>query len=129
MKIKNQDIINFINTAANIKHKHLPIKVAYAISVNVAEAESKFVAYEEQRKALLEKHVVKDEEGKMIIDNGSYTVADPDAWSSEIKELLDATAKMNVTTFTIEDLAKCDEPDFDSLTVSELAVLNFMIEK
>lgn len=126
MKVTNQEILNF--AALQMKTKHLPVRVAYAISVNAVEAEAKIKAYDEQRKALLQQHADKDENGKPIIENGNYKVADPVRWNADIQELLEAEAEMNVTTFPLDDLAKCDGPDFDSLSVAEITAMKFMIE-
>lgn len=126
MKVTNQEILNF--AALQMKTKHLPVRVAYAISVNAVEAEAKIKAYDEQRKALLQQHAVKDENGEPVIENGNYKVADPVRWNADIQELLEAEAEMNVTTFPLDDLAKCDDPDFDSLSVAEITAMKFMIE-
>lgn len=126
MKVTNQEILNF--AALQLKTKRLPVRVAYAISVNAAEAEAKIKAYDEQRKALLEQHAVKDENGEPVIENGNYKVVDPVDWNVDIQELLDTEAEMNVTTFSLDDLAKCDEPGFDTLSVAEITAMKFMIK-
>jgi hypothetical protein len=125
MKVTNKDIIDF--AALQLKNKKLPVRVAYAISVNSAEAEAKIAAYDEQRKVLLEKHAVKGEDGKFVIENGNFTVKDPIGWNNDIQELLNTEAEMNVTTFSLDDLAKCDNADFDTLTIAEITAMKFMI--
>lgn len=129
MKIKNQDILNFVSTS--FVEKRLPVRVAYAISVNLSEAQAAVKAYDEQRKVLLKKYAVVGEDGEPIIENGTYKINDEklEKWNEEIKELLETETEMNVTTFSLDDLAKCDGPDFDNLTISEITILKFMIKK
>lgn len=126
MKVTNQDILNF--AALQLKNKRLPVRVAYAVSVNAAEAEAKIKAYDEQRKVLLQHHALKDGDGNPIIENGNYTVENPISWNNDIQELLNTEAEMTVTTFSLDDLAKCDGSDFDTLTVAEITAMKFMIE-
>lgn len=126
MKIRNQEILNFLSI--KFGEKHLPIRVAYAIAVNVEEAAKKIKAYDELRIKLLEKYAEKDEEGKAIIEDDQYKVTDMEKFNEEFTELKETEVDMNVTTVSLDDLAKCDNPEFDSLTVPEISILSFMIE-
>ena len=46
MKIKNSQIVNFINGIMNLKEKKLPIKLGYAISRNIKIMEPIATSYE-----------------------------------------------------------------------------------
>ena len=127
MKLTNQEILNFLNYG--IVNKKLPVRVGYAVSVNTEEFSSKVKAYEKQREILLEKYAEKDEKGKPAVEGAQYKIKDAENWNKDVKELLETETEVNVTTCTLDDLAKCDSSDFDSLTVLELSVLKFMIEK
>lgn len=127
MKITNKTILNFANL--QLGGKHLPVKVAFAISTNAEAIGGALKAYNEQRNAMIEKYVEKDKKGNPVIkENGTYDIKDEEAWNKEIDELLDAEAEVAVTTIKMKDLAKCDEAGFDSLNLSEISMLRFMVE-
>ena len=127
MKVKNVEIINFANST--LANKKLPTKLSFAIAVNSEEAAKKIKVYDEERKKLAEQMAKKDEEGKPVIEDNYYIFEDPDAWSNTIQELLDTEVEVAMTTVTLDEVAKCDEPEFDALTIPELSVIKFMIEK
>ena len=129
MKITNKEIINFLNTP--VIKKRLPIRVAHAIAVNIEEANAKYKVYEANRISMVEKYAEKDENGEPIIENNEYVVSDVnlEKANKEVEELINVEVEMPVTTVTLDDLAKCDGSEFDSLTVAELIRINFMIEK
>lgn len=125
MKLQNKKILEFANV--NFAGKKLPVKLAYALSVNVEAVKPALTAYNEQRQKIVEKYAKKDEEGKPLTDNGCYIFDDIAGWNDSISELLEAEAEVNVTTVSIDDLEKCDDPSFDKFSVIELAAINFMI--
>lgn len=126
MKLTNETILRFANSAFG--GKHLPVKLAYAISVNAEAVSGALKAYNEARQKLVEQYAKKDEDGNTLIENEQYDIDDTDGWNEAVRELFGAEAEVNITTVTIEELARCDEPEFDSLTVAEMAILNFMIK-
>ena len=79
--------------------------------------------YEKLANLMLEK----DEEGKPIIADDNYVIEDAAKWVAAIDELLMAEADVVITTIDLNDLEKCDSPDFDSLSVEELSAIGFMI--
>lgn len=126
MKIKNRELINFVNS--QLGNKHLPVRVMFAISANAEEADGKLKAYEESRKKLIDKHARKDENGEPVVEGTDYVFNDQDKWTEDIQELLNIEVDVNIITVKLEDIAKCDEAEFDSLTVNEISVIRFMIE-
>lgn len=125
MKLSNRKILDFINS--DLVSKKLPIKLAYAISVNVSAVEGAIKAFNNQRTNLIEKYAKKGEDGKPISDNGNYIIENTKEWNESINELLDAESDVNVTTITLDLLEKCDDEAFDKLSVGELAVISFMV--
>lgn len=125
MKLKNKDILNFINT--DVASKKLPIKLAYALSVNLATLEPVFKAYNEQRTKLIEECARKDENGNPVIADNNYIFEDIAKWNESILELLEAEADVNISTVPFDILEKCDDPAFDKMSVIELASIKFMI--
>lgn len=126
MKLTNDTIIKFANSPFG--GKHLPVKLAYAIAANAEAVAGALKAYNEARQKLVEQFAKKDEEGNLLVEDEQYVIDDNDGWNEAVRELFEAEAEVNVTTVSLKELAKCDESEFDSLTVAEMAVLNFMIK-
>ena len=127
MKLTNQQILNFVNSA--ITAKKLPVKLAYGISVNLKSIESALVAYNKQREELIEKYVKKDDDGNPLVENNYYVFEDKTGWDESIAELLEAEAEVSITQVAEKALEKCDNPEFDTLTVTELSAIQFMIKQ
>lgn len=127
MKMKNQDIINF--AGVTLGGKHLPVKISYAIHKNAAAIEPALKAYDEVRKSLVEQYAEKDEDGKPIIEDGKYTIKDVEAFNADMTDLLAEETEVAIHTVKIDEFDKLDDPKFDALTVSEMAILNFMIKE
>lgn len=126
MKIKNRDLFNFVN--AGIGDKHLPTRLSFVIALNAEEASKKVKICEEERTKIAEKHAKKDENGRPIIEEDRYIFEDLEVWNRDMQELLNTEVDCNMTTVTLDDVAKCDEPEFDNLTVHEMSLIKFMIE-
>lgn len=127
MKIKNRELLNFVNS--QLGNKRLPVKLMFAITANVEEAEGKIKAYEDSRKKLIDQYAKKDENGEPIVKGNSYVFEDQDKWTEVISDLLEMEVEMNMTVVSLDEVVKCDGAEFDSLTVNELSVIKFMIEK
>lgn len=125
MKLANKKMIEFAKI--DFASKKLPVKLAYALSLNIEAIRVALKAYDEQRMKLVEEYAKKDTDGKPVIEDNNYVVEDAAKWMAAIDELLAAEAEVTITTVSIDDLEKCDSPDFDSLSVEELALMNFMI--
>lgn len=126
MKIKNRDLFNFVS--AGIGSKRLPTRLAFIIALNAEEASKMVKICESERTKLAEKHAKKDENGKPIIEDGQYIFENEEAWNKDIQELFDTEVDCNMSTVSLDDVAKCDESDFDNLTVHEISLIRFMIE-
>ena len=127
MKMTNQEILNFANLA--LGNKHLPVKIAYAIQKNAEAIKPALTAYDGIRKDKLESYSKKDEEGKPIITDNSYTIEDVESFNADMTELLAIETEVDIQKVKIDEFDKLDDPKFDALTVSEMAILKFMIEE
>ena len=125
MKLSNKKMIEFAKV--DFASKKLPVKLAYALSLNIEAVRSALKVYDGQRMKLVEEYAKKDTDGKPVIEDNNYVVEDVAKWMAAIDELLATEAEVTITTITLADLEKCDSPDFDSLSVEELALMNFMI--
>ena len=74
MKIKNSQVVAFLNGVADIQSKMLPTKVGYAIARNIALLESVAKAYEEERTKIIDKYAKKGEDGRYIVVENTYDI-------------------------------------------------------
>lgn len=128
MILKNFDIVTIINKSSSIKNKKIPVKVGFAINRNLAILNPIASAYEDERQKIIDKYAEKDESGSTKISDGKYVLNDPENYKKDMKELLEMENEVNFYTIPIDDLTKCDEDKFDSLTPDELEALYNMIE-
>ena len=131
MKITNRQVIEFINnvSANKLASKRLPVKVAYAISRNLDKMNNIITSYETARKTLLDQYAEKDEEGKAKVKDGNYVIQEDQkqAFSDEIKELLEVENEIDLHTINMDEVEKCDTDKYDSLTTADLMTLDIMI--
>lgn len=131
MKITNRQVIEFINSvsANKLASKRLPVKVAYAISRNLDKMNNIVTSYETARKTLLDQYAEKDEEGKAKVKDGNYVIQEDQkqAFSDEMKELLEVENEIDLHTINMDEVEKCDTDKYDSLTTADLMTLDIMI--
>lgn len=131
MKVKNRDIVKFMNAVdSSLGHKELPVKVSNAITLNYMSLKSAADANDQEAKKILEKYGEKDADGELIVSpEGNIRVVDANAWKRASEELAETEVEVPVTTVNLEDISRCDNVNFNSLTVGEIIALNFMIER
>lgn len=131
MKITNRQVIEFVNSvsANKLASKRLPVKVAYAISRNLNKMNNIITSYETARKTLLDQYAEKDEEGKAKVKDGNYVIQEDQkqAFSDEMKELLEVENEIDLHTINMDEVEKCDTDKYDSLTTADLMTLDIMI--
>ncbi len=128
MKVKNSKLLEFNQLV--IRNKKLPAKLGYAIAVNTTAVKGAIETFFEQRKNKIEEYANKDEKGKIIINDDSYSIPEEnrEALNNELKELLEMEVEVPITTVSFETIEKCDCEKFEPLTSSELMALQFMIK-
>ena len=126
MKIKNSQVVAFLNGVADIQSKSLPTKVGYAIARNIALLESVAKAYEEERTKIIDKYAKKGEDGRYIVVGNTYDIQDMSGFGADMDELLGIENEVSIHTVTISELEKCDLEQFDALTIKDLKLLDFM---
>ena len=119
--MKNVDIINIINginSNSGIMQKRLPVKVLFALKRNIASLNTAIGVYRETLDTICGQHNVS-------VEDLSASNVDA-ALGNEIKTLLNEECGVSIITIPEETL--CVESDkYDSLTLSELGALEFMI--
>lgn len=122
MKLKNKDVLNFVNGCASLREKRLPVKLGYAIKKNLAAVSDAANAYDAERQELLEKYAAKG------VENGQYSIEDKEGFAKDLDELLAIETEVGIHTVSEEEIEKCDDPRYDALTVADLETLEIMTE-
>lgn len=128
MKLKNRDIVNFINGCAVLRTKKLPIKIGYAINRNIIILAEAAEAYNVAREKIIEEHTEKDIEGKPVVKDNSYVFKDTQRFNKDLEELLGIDTEVNLHTISEKDIEKCDDSRYDALTLADLDTLCVMIK-
>jgi len=107
MKIKNLEMVAFLNNADEIQKKRLPIKLHYALKLN--------------REALWNKAQIYMQEYERLKKEGKQ---------KELNELICSDTEAEAQKVKFSDLAKMDDSEnYDALTGNEFAIIDFMIDK
>lgn len=107
MKIKNIEMVAYMNHIGEIQKKRLPVRLSYALALNTAKLSEIARTYETEYNKL-----------KAANDMAA------------LKELINAEVDAEIQTVKFSDLAKMDDhAGYDALTGNEYAILDFMIDK
>lgn len=107
MKIKNLEMVAFLNHADEIQKKRLPIKLHYALKLNRESLWNKAQVYMQEHERL-------KKEGK----------------DKELTELILSETEVEVQKVKFSDLKKMDDSaNYDALTGDDFAAIDFMIDK
>ena len=128
MKLKNRDIVNFINGCAVLRAKKLPVKIGYAINRNIIILSEAAEAYNVAREKIIEEYTEKDSEGKPVVKDNSYVFKDTQRFNKDLEELLGIDTEVNLHTISEKDIEKCDDDRYDALTLADLDTLCVMIK-
>ena len=128
MKMQNKEIVDFLNTCVSMKKKSLPVRLAYAIKKNMAAVQEAATAYMEEREELIARYAKKDKKGEYLVKDSCYVFDDKNEFEKDMSELLAIETAVKIHTVSIDVVEKCDEdPKYDSLTMTELDVIDFML--
>ena len=128
MKLKNRDIVNFINGCTALKEKKLPIKIGYAVHRNILSLAEAAEASNVARENIIEEHAEKDSEGKPVVKDNSYVFKDTQRFNKDLEELLSIDTEVNLHTISEKDIEKYDDSRYDALTLSDIDTLCIMTE-
>lgn len=130
MKIKVSECENMLIQINELSTKRLPVKLGLAIARNKKALTTECEVFAEQKKKIFEQYCIKDDSGKPVPDeSGHYTFADDVQAKvyTDIAELVNTDVEINIISVNYDDIEKCDNGDYDTLTVANLEVLDFMI--
>lgn len=125
--MKAKEIEKACNSLVFIKQKRFPIKMNLILGRNIKKLDEANKDIQEQRDALIERYCERDEKNNPVYENGRIRLANMAFWDEE-KELKDTDIAIDLEKISMDDIERCDEDKFDSLTVEELSALECMIE-
>ena len=128
MKLKNRDIVNFINGCTALKEKKLPIKIGYAVHRTILSLAEAAEAYNVAREKIIEEHTKKDSEGKPVVKDNGYVFKDTQRFNKDLEELLGIDTEVSLHTISEKDIEKYDDSRYDALTLSDIDTLCIMTE-
>lgn len=146
VKMKLGELQSVIVNLQAVKAKKLPVKVQYALAVNIKTLTEKYVAYNTQRTEILEKDCVKDADGHPVLKDRvtknavgevvntqqEYTYGsdeDRERALKEVAELNTIEEELELHMITLEELERCDEEPYDGLTGTNVQDMLFMISE
>lgn len=146
VKMKLGELQSVIVSLQAVKAKKLPIRVQYALAVNIKTLTEKYVAYNTQRTEILEKDCVKDTDGHPVLKDRvtknaagevvntqqEYTYNDDDDREKALKEVAELNTieeELELHMITLEELERCDEEPYDGLTGTNVQDMLFMISE
>lgn len=127
MKMKNSEIVAFLNTCAGLRQKHLPVRLAYAIKKNMSAVQEAAAAYMAEREELVARYAKKDENGEYLEEDNCYIMDDKAGFKKDMEELLGIETEVEIHNVSLATVEKCDDPKYDALTMEELDVIAYML--
>lgn len=131
MKVKNKDIVAFLNGIGGFKDKRFPVKVTYAINKNIKAVAGAAEAYNNTFDELRNQYMDKDAEGNIKYDEEGepkFLEGKRDEFLKELEELREIEVDIELIMLNYDDLEKCDSDKYSALTVRDMDVLSIMIE-
>ncbi len=130
MKIRNRQMVGFLNISDSILQLKIPKKLYSAISLNRAALMDAADTYISQQQKLLEEYVKKGNEGQLLRNGNKYAFTDESSYYNELEELLVIEIDVNLQTVHEELFDQMDSMEkFDSLSGIQYAAIGFMVEE
>ena len=129
--MKSSEVLQTIANIMPVSEKSLPVKLSYAISVNLGRLQKVAEDIGTARRKLLEKYSELDEEGKPVIKNGHYQIKDgemPDL-QKEMDQLMEEENEIDIRKVDMAIIDQCDSPRCDMLSAKDIMAIDFMLNK
>lgn len=104
MKMKNSEIVTFLNTCTDLKQKRLPVRLAYAIKKNMAAVQEAATVYMEEREELIARYAKKDKKGEYLVKDSCYVFENKDEFEKDMSELLAIETAVKIHTVFENDV-------------------------
>lgn len=132
-------IREFNNGLAGLYNKNLPFKVSYVVQKNRENISMAIKLAAEKQDDLINKYGQKDEDGNFVPSKdengapveGTISVAKENIteFVSEMSSLENEDVEIEIMTITMEELEKCDNDRYDTLSPKDMETLMLMIKE
>ena len=135
--MKAIDIKNRYMVLLQLADKRLPVKLAFAISRNLAKLAPEVEMIEKQREKLCEDYAERKDGQPVMIESvidgqkmSGYKIAEErsDDFQAQIKDLFDTEVAVDIMTVNSAVLDLLDSDRYDPLTPAQLAGIEWMME-
>lgn len=83
-----------------------------------------------KRFEIISQYADKDQNGQILSENGQFKVSNNlTDFENDLKELFNTQINIQLDTLFMEDIQKCDNDKYDSLTMEEVDALQYIIKK
>lgn len=123
MRLTNQEMLNSIGGISKLLNEELPIGASFALSKNVRNIENALEPFESERRRLIERYSIKDENNEIIREGNSVRIAEEhvETWNNSIKELKMIEQDIEISEIKLSDISHV------KISVAELRSIEFMI--
>ncbi len=127
MKIKKAKETN--EKLSTITTKKLPIKMSFAIQKNAKRIKEIVDFANERQNDIIERCAERDDKGNFVPseDGKGIRIADAETFMKDMNELMETDMDIELVKINMEDVERCDEERFDSLTPNDLEAIEDMI--
>lgn len=122
--MKVNEIVKISNCISKIKNKKLPIKMSLILIRNSKKLEEVVKDIENKRFEIISQYADKDQNGRVLNEDGQFKVSNNlTDFENDLKELFNTQIKIQLDILSMEDIQKCDNEKYDSLTMEEVDAL------
>ncbi len=128
--MKIYQIRQIASVLSELSKKKMPVKLGFAISVNIEELNRWIEKVEKQRIDLCRKYAKKDDRGEAVIHDDRFEIEDLEALTMEINKLMEEEIHLNVRSVPEGILESIDTSSrYDAVTADEISAMQFMLLK
>ena len=123
MKITIGEALNIVQALPKLLDKEIPIEKALQLGETVVQLNDKLRAFETLRFKLIEKYGEKDENGKLVDNDGQYKIGDTEAFGEEYDKIASKEIEIDHEVISIKSLGKV------GMTTRDMMPLRALFEK
>ena len=118
MKLKAGQAQGILTALVSVKGSKLPVKTAYWLARTATQLGTEVTAFEETRKGLLGRYGKKDEDGKLVTDEGgAVDFEDFEGFKVAFAELADEEFEIKMGAISLDSF---EDPDGATLITTEV---------
>lgn len=104
MKLTGMQVLASFNALSALARSDVPVLTAYKIAMTLKALKDEATTIDEIRVKLLDKYGKKDDNGRPIVENNGYVLADKETFDAEIKVLFDKETEYAIHPIKMDEL-------------------------